>query len=326
MDKLDRPNLEKVNMKLSILTNGRSGGDVVKVEKATKSFENKDLFKDGDMLIRFKERVAFIGPNGSGKSTLLKILLGEERVDEGKIELGANVKVAYLPQVIEFKDNNMSILQWFRDDIQILEGKAREYLSKFMFFGESVFKKVGSLSGGEKSRLMLSKLLFNQVNLLILDEPTNHLDIDSIETLEEALLDFQGTIMFVSHDRYFINKICERVVALESNKFVSYEGNYDYYKFKNKEINEIKEVREIKKDKEKKNAEKIKVVDEEKQKAIKLTKLESKIAEIEEALKDIEVKINEFGSVYEELNKYYSEKIELEKALEEVMEQWLLLQ
>ena len=137
---------------------------------------------------------------------------------------------AYLPQKITFKDEGLTVLECFREDISILEGKAREYLSKYMFYGSSVFKKVRHLSGGEKIRLKLGKLLYEDVNLLILDEPTNHLDIDSIETFEEALEEFKGTIFFISHDRYFINKIGERVIAIEDNTFKSYPGNYDYYK------------------------------------------------------------------------------------------------
>ncbi|MEG0775700.1 ABC-F type ribosomal protection protein [Clostridium sp.] len=321
MDKLDKPDMEKVNMKINITTKGRSGGEVIKVEGASKSFQEKELFIHGDMLIRYKDRVAFIGPNGSGKSTLLKILLGEETVDNGSVEFGANVKVAYLPQVIEFNDDNMTVLQFFRENIEILEGKAREYLAKFMFFGESVFKKVGSLSGGEKSRLMLSKLLFNDINLLVLDEPTNHLDIDSIETLEEALLDFTGTILFVSHDRYFINNICERVVALEDKKFIDYCGNYDYYRMKNNEKKKVLEEKVVKKEK----LQKVKVADEEKQKEAKRKKLEEKIEILENSLVEIEIKINAFQSEYDELNKYYNEKMEMERELEVVMEQWVLV-
>lgn len=327
MEKLERPTLEKANMKLNIITNGRSGGEVIKVEDASKGFNNKKLFDKSNMLIRFKERVAFIGPNGSGKSTLLKVLLGEETVDEGIVRFGSNVKVAYLPQVISFKDDNMTILQWFREDIEILEGKAREYLSKFMFFGEGVFKKVGTLSGGEKSRLILSKLLFQDINLLVLDEPTNHLDIDSIETLEEALLDFQGTILFVSHDRYFINRICDRVVVLEDKSFISYPGNYDYYKLKSSEKKKQMEVKEEKNEKEAKTKVlKSKSVDVDKQRTTMMKNLESKIEDLESRLKVIEDKINEVQSAYEDLNKYYNEKVQLEKILEETMEQWLLLQ
>jgi ATP-binding cassette, subfamily F, member 3 len=163
-----------------------------------------------------------VGPNGSGKTTFLKMLLGEEQPDKGVVELGANVMAAYLPQKITFKDEELTVLEAFREDISILEGKAREYLSRFMFYKKSPFKKVKHLSGGERIRLKLAMLLYQNINLLILDEPTNHLDIDSIKTLEEALEDFKGTIFFISHDRYFINKIAERVIALEDYGFKSY--------------------------------------------------------------------------------------------------------
>lgn len=176
------------------------------------------------------EKVGIIGENGSGKTTFLKMLLNEEGIDGGIVEVGDNAKMAYLPQNITFKDEELTVLEYFREDISILEGKAREHLSKFMFFGSSVFKRIRHLSGGERIRLTLSKLLYENINLLILDEPTNHLDIDTIETLEEALEDFEGTIFFISHDRYFINKISEKVIAIEDKRFNTYLGNYDYYK------------------------------------------------------------------------------------------------
>ena len=166
--------------------------------------------------------------------------------DAGVVELGANVMAAYLPQKITFKNEELTVLECFREDISILEGKAREYLSKFMFYGKSVFKKVKHLSGGEKIRLKLGKLLYEDVNLLILDEPTNHLDIDSIETFEEALEEFKGTIFFISHDRYFINKIGERVIAVEDNVFKSYPGNYDYYKGVKDELKTVKMTSKLK--------------------------------------------------------------------------------
>ncbi len=171
-----------------------------------------------------------------GKPPSLKMLLGEEQPDQGVVEFGANVMAAYLPQKITFKDEEHTVLEAFREDISILEGKAREYLSKFMFYKKSPFKKVKHLSGGERIRLKLAMLLYQDINLLILDEPTNHLDIDSIETLEEALEDFKGTIFFISHDRYFINKIGERVIAVEDCAFKSYVGNYDYYKSVKEEL------------------------------------------------------------------------------------------
>ena len=172
----------------------------------------------------------------SGKSTLIKMLLGELSPDAGQIRLGASTTVAYLPQNVTFNDESLTLLETFRDGIDIPEGKAREYLSKFMYYGKDVFKVVKHLSGGERIRLKLSRLLYDKVNVLILDEPTNHLDIDTIETLEEALEDFKGTLFFISHDRYFINKVAKRVVAIESNKLISYPGNYDAYREELKRI------------------------------------------------------------------------------------------
>lgn len=236
MNRIEKPVFEKKNMKLQFNVTERSGNDTIKVMDASKSYADKVILKKANALIQYKERVALIRPNGSGKTTLLKMLLGSETPDEGVVELGANVQVAYLPQNIMFDNEELTLIEWFREDITILEGKAREYLSKFMFFGGSVYKKVKHLSGGERIRLKLSKLLYEDANLLILDEPTNHLDIDSIETLEEALGEFKGTIFFISHDRYFINKISERVIAIEDYALKSYPGNYDYYKSVQDEI------------------------------------------------------------------------------------------
>ena len=156
-------------------------------------------------------KINVIGTSGSGKTTFLKILLGEEAADGGTVKIGENVKVAYLPQNISFNNEELTVVECFREDINILEGKAREFLSKFMFFGGEAYKKVKHLSGGERVRLKLSKLLYEDINLLILDEPTNHLDIEVIETLENALEEFKGTIFFISHDRYFINKMSNKL-------------------------------------------------------------------------------------------------------------------
>ena len=244
-----KPKIENKTMKLNFKNSERSGEETIKAKGLCKSYIDKVIFNEADLLINFKERVALVGPNGSGKTTFLKMLLGEEAPDKGTVELGANVKVGYLPQVITFDNEEYTVIQAFRDDISILEGQAREYLSKFMFFGNSVFKKVKALSGGERIRLKLSMLLYENINLLILDEPTNHLDIDSIETLEEALEEFKGTIFFISHDRYFINKIGERIIAIEDNKFKSYLGNYDYYKEIQDRVKLEKEINDLQKEK-----------------------------------------------------------------------------
>lgn len=230
LERVEKPVVEKQSIKLNIKVAERSGSIVINASHLTKNFDHKLIFQEAGMLVRYGERVALIGPNGSGKTTLLRMLLGEEQQDSGEITLGANVRMAYLPQNLAFDDEELTILDYFREDISILEGKAREHLAKFMFYGATVYKKIKLLSGGERVRLKLSKLLYQDVNLLILDEPTNHLDTDSIESIEEALSGFQGTIFFISHDRYFINKISERTIAIEERKLTSYLGNYDYYK------------------------------------------------------------------------------------------------
>lgn len=320
MERIEKPTFEKQNMRLNFKTAQRSGNETIKAIGVTKSFEDKVIFEAADLMVSFRERVALIGPNGCGKTTFLKMLLGEEKPDAGIVELGANVMAAYLPQKITFKNEELTVLECFREDISILDGKAREYLSKFMFYGKSVFKKVKHLSGGEKIRLKLAKLLFEDINLLILDEPTNHLDIDSIETFEEALEEFKGTIFFISHDRYFINKIGERVIAIENNNFKSYLGNYDYYKSVKDELNlQISSEPIIKNEKIKKPRD----VDENKKKEADRLKVETRVESLEEEIREIDAEMTNNLLTYEELNRLYCRKDDLSKELDEIMELWL---
>lgn len=320
-----KPKIENKTMKLNFKNSERSGEETIKAKGLCKSYIDKVIFNEADLLINFKERVALVGPNGSGKTTFLKMLLGEEAPDKGTVELGDNVKVGYLPQVITFDNEEYTVIQAFRDDISILEGQAREYLSKFMFFGNSVFKKVKALSGGERIRLKLSMLLYENINLLILDEPTNHLDIDSIETLEEALEEFKGTIFFISHDRYFINKIGERIIAIEDNKFKSYLGNYDYYKEIQDRVKLEKEINDLQKEKVIKKEKKKKEIDEVKKRENEIKKLEIKIKKLEKELEGIELTMSNLELNYEELNELFSKKEELSEELEKVMEEWIEL-
>lgn len=319
MARIDKPVFERRNMRLDLKAAGRSGNETIKAVGLTKSYQDKVIFKNAELLIQFGERVGLIGPNGSGKTTFLKMLLGEEQPDAGVVELGANVKAAYLPQKITFNNEELTVLETFREDISILEGKAREYLSKFMFYKKSVFKKVKFLSGGERIRLKLAMLLFQDINLLILDEPTNHLDIDSIETLEEALEDFKGTIFFISHDRYFINKLGDRVIAVEDHALKSYLGNYDYYKGEQARLS----VQEPKKPVVEKTVKKSKNHNEDINREAEKARALARIESLEEEISEIDEAMSAKQIDYEELNKLYNRKQDLNKELESAMELWL---
>jgi ATP-binding cassette, subfamily F, member 3 len=321
MDRIDKPIFERRNMRLDLKVAERSGKETIKAVGLSKRYQDKLIFENTDLLIQYGERVGVVGPNGSGKTTFLKMLLGDEQPDNGIVELGANVMAAYLPQKIFFRDEELTVLETFREDISILEGKAREYLAKFMFYKKSPFKKVKFLSGGERIRLKLAMLLYQDINLLILDEPTNHLDIDSIETLEEALEDFKGTIFFISHDRYFINNIAERVIAVEDYTFRSYPGNYDDYKIEKQKVSQSETSVIVEKTENVKKQKKQIEVNKEADMATALSRielLEIEIKELESAMSDNELE-------YKELNKLYCRKIDLNKELDLVMEKWLSL-
>jgi ATP-binding cassette, subfamily F, member 3 len=322
MDRIDKPIFERRNMRLDFKDTVRSGKETIKAIDLCRSYKDKLIFKRANLMVHYGERVGLIGPNGSGKTTFLKMLLGEEQPDNGVVELGANVKAAYLPQKLTFKEEEQTLIDSFREDFSILEGKAREYLSKFMFYKETVFKKVKHLSGGERIRLKLAMLLYHDINLLILDEPTNHLDIDSIETLEEALEEFKGTIFFISHDRYFINKIGQRVISVEDLALKSYPGNYDDYKMEKEKVilPDIKEAivkaEKVKKDKTNHHDDSKKI---EAAKAKALTKIER----LEKEISEIDIAMAAEGMEYEELNRLYGRKLELNQELDAAMEDWL---
>jgi ATP-binding cassette subfamily F protein 3 len=319
MERIDKPILARRNMRLDVKAAQRSGNETIKAEGLSKSYGERRLFKNAHLMVRYGERVGLIGANGSGKTTFLKMLFGEETPDGGMVQLGANVMAAYLPQHITFHDEEMTVLECFRENISLPEGKAREYLAKFMFYKKSVFKKLKYLSGGERIRLKLGMLLYQDVNLLILDEPTNHLDIQSIETLEEALEDFDGTIFFISHDRYFMNKIGERIVAIEEYAFTSYMGNYDYYKsVKAKQVEEPEK-------KSVKTAKPSIVADNKKDEMAK-AKVLKRIEELEGKMKALDVAMTNPDVGYEKLSELYEQKDALSQELEEEMEIWLRME
>ena len=206
------------------------GDEVLTVKDLKKSFDGRVLFDHVDLEVVGGERIALLGDNGTGKSTLLKILLGEEAPDSGKIRMGPTVKIGYLPQIIHFDHPERSLLDTMLYELDCTAQTARNRLASFKFRGEDVFKPVSALSGGEQSRLRLCMLMDEKINLLILDEPTNHLDIQSREWIEEAVEEYEGNLLFVSHDRYFIDRFATRVWVLEDGQVTDFRGSYGEYR------------------------------------------------------------------------------------------------
>ena len=230
IERLDKPADTDDAMKLKITPSIISGRDVLSVSELSKGYDDMKLFEGVSFDIRRGERVAVIGDNGTGKTTLLKIITGNLEADNGSFSLGVNVKPGYYDQEHQVLHPDKTLFQEISDDFPAMDNtKIRNTLAAFLFYGDDVFKQVSALSGGERGRLSLAKLMLGNANFLILDEPTNHLDITSKEILENALNEYEGTVLYVSHDRYFINRTATRILALEGGTFTGYPGNYDYY-------------------------------------------------------------------------------------------------
>lgn len=228
MEKVEKPKIQK-DIALNFNQETRSGKEVLIIENLSFSYGNNMILNKANMNLQYQDRVCLLGKNGCGKSTLLKIILNELPVEHGNMVIGSNVKIGYLPQHVSFENESVTVLQEFQNHFKGSLTQAYSTLASFHFYGEEVNKRLSSLSGGEKVRLKFAELVQNDVNLIILDEPTNHLDVRNREILEEALTDFSGTVLFVSHDRYFINKVATRVVEFNDGKLINYLGNYDFY-------------------------------------------------------------------------------------------------
>ncbi|WP_204179150.1 MULTISPECIES: ribosomal protection-like ABC-F family protein [unclassified Staphylococcus] len=229
--RVDKPVLENKKMNVNLTEGQRVSNDVIEFKKVSKMYEDI-LFEDIDLLIRRKEHVSIIGNNGTGKSTLLKMMMHQVEPDDGEVHCASNLRIGYLSQHTFENIENQTVIETFRDVVHVTEGQARHVLAQFMFYGEDVFNKVESLSGGEKMRLRWAQIVNQDFNVLMLDEPTNHLDIDSKETIEEVLLEYEGTVIAVSHDRYFLNKLFDITYLLQDKQLTKYERNYDYVKEK----------------------------------------------------------------------------------------------
>ena len=313
--KTERPKTEKT-MKATFGQRDFSGDMVFSMKNVAKSFGDRTLFSGVELKVEGGERIAILGDNGTGKSTFIKCLLGEEDC-QGKIQFGPTVKWGYLPQIIKFSHPERSLYDTMLYEKNCTPQVARDRLGAFLFQGEDVFKSVGNLSGGEQSRLRLCMLMDEKINLLILDEPTNHLDIASREWVEAAIEEFEGVLLFVSHDRYFIEKFAERIWLLEDGGIRDFKCGYSKYRsiLEHEAMQKTPEPSEpkIKKEKPKggtKDSEKL------------VRRLEREIEKQEQAISQLDAAIEAAAADYQELTRLLGEKEAAEAVLMDLMEQW----
>ena len=333
IDRVEAPVTHIENMRLSLDISKESGKDVLTVHDLSKSFDEKHLFSNINFEIKRGERVAIIGDNGTGKTTLLKIINGLLSPDTGEVIYGSNVSIAYYDQEHQVLHMDKTLFDEISDTYPDMNNtQIRNILAAFLFTGEDVFKKIGDLSGGERGRVSLVKLMLSKANFLLLDEPTNHLDILSKDVLENALNSFPGTICYVSHDRYFINKTATRILDLTGNRLLNYIGNYDYYIEKreavegaaNLSVNNIEEKPAEVSDSKQEWIENKNAQAQKKKITNALNKCEKEIEKIEEklALIDEEFANPEISSNVGKLMELQKEKTALEEKLEKLMNEW----
>lgn len=336
---IEKPSEVRTDMKLTLTPRILSGNDVLTVEHLSKSFDSHKLFTDVNFEIKRGEHVAIIGDNGSGKTTLLKILNGLIPADQGTFRLGSNVEIGYYDQEHHVLHSEKTLFEEISDDYPYLNNtQIRNVLAAFLFTGEDVFKRISDLSGGERGRVSLAKLVLSNANFLILDEPTNHLDIMSKEILEDALNGYEGTILYVSHDRYFINRTAHRILDLTEGQFVSYVGNYDYYLEKHDTVMAAIEANapqnadadsavaakaaesEVKLDWKAQKEEQARL----RKKENDLKKCEEKIAELEARISEIDTEMSDpaIGTQVAKLQELSKEQTSCQKQLEKLYEQW----
>ena len=341
VERLEKPEELENEMKLLFSPRESSGNDVLMAKELGKSYDGKRLFSHGTFSLQRGEHVALIGDNGSGKTTLLKILNGLIRADEGEFRLGSKVKIAYYDQEHAVLNMEKTLFDEIQDSYPEMNNtKVRNVLAAFLFTGDDVYKRIQDLSGGEQGRVSLAKLMLSDANFLILDEPTNHLDIQGKEVLEEAIRNYEGTVLYVSHDRYFINKTATRIIELFSNRFDNYIGNYDYYIEKKEDVRAYGDLQQ--KDKmpletiDPEEAQRLeekesKRLDWENQKELSakrrkwqnaLQKAEEKIAKLEERKEELTASMEEVGSDVGRLMEIHREQEVIDKELEEQYAIW----
>lgn len=338
MEVVNRPENLPDKMRLKLTPKITSGNDVLHAEGLSKSFDNKTLFSNLDIDIKRGEKTAIVGPNGIGKSTLLKILLGKAEKTTGEIKWGTNVHVGYYDQEQHNFNENNTIFQEISDTYpEMTNGEIRNVLAAFVFEGDDVFKLISSLSGGEKGRISLAKIMLSKANCLILDEPTNHLDIFSKEILENAINNYEGTVLYVSHDRYFINKTATKIIELSKDGVKEYLGNYDYYiEKKNTAKREEMLFGEKTHQPEKQEISETKLsYQEQKEQQAKERKLKNQIKKLETEIEETEVKIQaleeelmkpEIATDADKARDLFDQKTDLEAHLNELYDKWESIQ
>ncbi len=332
IERLEKPMEENTDIHLHLEPRIISGNDVLKVEHLAKAYPGQSLFSDLSFEIKRGERVALIGDNGTGKTTILKIINEMVEADNGSLTLGANVHIGYYDQEHQVLHMEKTLVEEISDAYPTLTNtEIRNVLAAFLFTGDEVFKRICDLSGGERGRVSLAKLMLSEANFLILDEPTNHLDITSKEILEQALNRYTGTVFFVSHDRYFINKAATRILNLTGETVVNYLGNYDYYLEKCKELTQIyapgqEELLQTQADSESKldwkqqkeqQARQRKLENDRKKTEDAIERTEQQIGELEAAFSDSEIATD--SAKLQELHQEYEEK---QQELEMLYERW----
>ena len=336
---IEKPSEVRTDMKLTLTPRILSGNDVLTVEHLSKSFDSHKLFADVNFEIKRGEHVAIIGDNGSGKTTLLKILNGLVPADQGTFRLGSNVEIGYYDQEHHVLHSEKTLFEEISDDYPYLNNtQIRNVLAAFLFTGEDVFKRISDLSGGERGRVSLAKLVLSNANFLILDEPTNHLDIMSKEILEDALNGYEGTILYVSHDRYFINRTAHRILDLTEGQFVNYVGNYDYYLEKHDTVMAAIEA-SVPQSADADNTVAAKVAESEvkldwkaqKEEQARLRKKENDLKKCEEQIARLEARVSEIdtemsdpaiGTQVAKLQELTKEQAACQEQLEKLYEQW----
>ncbi|MBO4807867.1 MAG: ABC-F family ATP-binding cassette domain-containing protein [Lachnospiraceae bacterium] len=331
LERLEKPTEIDADMKLALIPRVLSGNDVLSVRGISKSFGDNHLFDDVSFEIKRGEHVALIGDNGTGKTTILKIINGLLDADSGKIVLGSNVEVGYYDQEHHVLHDDSTLFEEISDEYPELNNtEIRNTLAAFLFTGDDVFKRIKEISGGEKGRVSLAKLMLSNSNFLILDEPTNHLDIQSKEILEDALNDYLGTVFYVSHDRYFINRTADRIIELKNNGLKEYLGNYDYYLEKRDDTPVVKSSSSQEKSTPSETAGKLDYQAQKAEAARKrkiendLKKCESEIATLEDKKAVLEEKMNDISIATNsvKLQEVVKELTEISDKLDLLYEEW----